>query len=265
MMLVCIKGAGDIASGIALRLFRSRIRVIMTEIENPLTVRRTVSFSEAVRLGACSVEGVPAKLTHDSQEAIALSEKNIIPVIISPDGKYIREIKPAAVVDSIMAKRNLCTKITDAHTVIGVGPGFTVGTDCHAVIETKRGHNLGRAIYGYGMTAERNTGIPGNICGYKSERLLRAPCEGVFIPRHDIGDIVRAGEIVATVNGENITAEIDGLIRGLLAPGIFVERGMKAGDIDPRGESADCHKVSDKALAVGGGVLEALLHFRCLA
>lgn len=259
-MLVCIRGAGDIASGIAVRLFRSRIRIIMTEIAHPLTVRRAVSFSEAVRLGACTVEGINARLVKDSREAAEL--QGIIPVIISPDGSCIPELKPDALVDAIMAKRNLGTKISDAHTVIGVGPGFTVGVDCHAVVETKRGHNLGRVIYEPGMTAEPNTATPGEICGYTSERLLRVPCDGVFVPEREIGELVRAGEIVATVNGQAIMAQIDGLIRGLLAGGLNVTRGLKAGDIDPRGTNADCRSVSDKALAVGGGVLEALMHLR---
>lgn len=261
-MLVCIRGAGDLATGIAVRLMRSGIRVIMFEIPQPLTVRRTVSFSEAVRLGNCEVEGLAAKLCRSPSEALEISRGKSAAVMICPDGSVIDTLKPYAVVDSIMAKRNTGTKITAAPVVIGIGPGFTAGIDCHAVIETKRGHTLGRVIYDYGASALPNTGVPGSVHGCSSERVLRCPCDGVFTPVRDIGEIVNAGDVAALVDDNPVKCGISGMLRGLLASGLRVTQGMKCGDIDPRGEEADYLTVSDKALSVGGGGLEALLHFR---
>ncbi|MCR4818151.1 MAG: EF2563 family selenium-dependent molybdenum hydroxylase system protein [Fretibacterium sp.] len=260
-MLVCIKGAGDLASGIAARLFRAGIRVVMTETARPTTVRRTVSFSEAIRLGETLVEDIRARRAGGPEEALTIAGNGAVAVLVCPDGELIPQLAPDVVADAIMAKKNLGTKITDAPIVIGVGPGFTVGEDCRAVVETKRGHTLGRAFYEEGAMALPNTGVPGIVGGFASERVLRAPCDGVILPRHEIGDIVRAGEVAATVDGTPLLCTIDGMLRGMLAPGTEVTRGMKSGDIDPRGAEADCRRISDKALAVGGGVLEALLHF----
>ena len=260
-MLVCIRGAGDLASGIAVRLFRSGIKVVMTDIAQPTTVRRTVSFSEAIRLGETCVEDIRACRAEEAEDALAISQNGSVAVLVCPDGSLIRQLAPDALVDAIMAKRNLGTRIDDAPIVIGVGPGFTVGADCHAVVETKRGHTLGRAFYEKGATALPNTGVPGNIGGYSVERVLRAPCDGIIIPQREIGDIVHAGEIAAMVGACPLFCTIDGMLRGMLAPGTQVTKGMKAGDIDPRGAEADCRHVSDKSLAIGGGVLEAVLHF----
>ena len=177
----------------------------------------------------------------------------------SPEAKSKNALLPDALVDAILAKRNLGTAITDAPLVIGVGPGFTAGVDCHVCVETMRGHTLGRVITEGSPIP--NTNIPGLIGGFAGERVLRAPADGIFRQTHEIGDTVQAGDVVATVEGEPMCCTIGGILRGLLADGTPVCKGMKAGDVDPRGEASYCHLVSDKALAIGGGVLEALLRF----
>ena len=167
-------------------------------------------------------------------------------------------LAPDALADAILAKRNLGTRITDAPVVVGVGPGFTAGEDCHAVIETMRGHTLGRVIYS--GSAIPNTNVPGLIGGFAGERVLRAPADGAFRSVRRIGDLVKAGDIAGYVSGEPMVCTIDGVLRGLIADGIPVRKGMKSGDVDPRGNVENCYTVSDKATAVGGGVLEAILH-----
>ena len=257
--LILIRGAGDIASGIALRLRRSGFDVAMTEIARPTTIRRTVAFSDAAVNGEQTVEGVTARRAADASEARALLAQGVLPVLIDPDCACRAALRPDALVDAILAKRNLGTAITDAPVVVGVGPGFTAGVDCHAVVETMRGHTLGRVIYD--GSALPNTNIPGLIGGFAGERVLRAPADGVFTGTRRIGEHVKAGETVGIVAGVPMTATLDGVLRGLLADGVEVRRGMKSGDVDPRGEAAYCATCSDKALAVGGGVLEAVLHF----
>ena len=258
--MILIKGAGDIASGIAVRLFRCGYDLVMTDLPEPTSIRRTVCFSEAVRLGSATVEHITAHKATDISEMRTILHAGQIPVIpVTPSGIPDFSGMFSAVIDARLAKYNIDTAIDEAKTVIGIGPGFTAGQDCHAVIETKRGHYLGRVYYS-GRAAE-NTGIPGIIGGFGEERVLRAPCEGVFHAVKKIGDPVSAGDTVATVNGAPVTARISGLIRGLLPDGIRVTLNMKSGDIDPRSDADYCDYVSDKALAVGGGVLEALLHF----
>lgn len=256
-MLVVIRGAGDLATGIALRLRRAHIRVVMTDIERPTAIRRTVCFSQAIVHGETTVEDITARRAETPEQALALLENGVIPVLADPEGACIPVLKPDAVVDAILAKKNLGTKITDAPVVIGVGPGFTAGQDCHAVVETMRGHYLGRVIHEGG--AIPNTGIPGLIGGFAGERVLRAPADGVFHQMLDIGAQVKMGDIAATVNGEPMLCTLDGVLRGILADGTPVFKGMKAGDIDPRCKVEHCYMASDKALSVGGGVLEALL------
>lgn len=257
-MLVVIRGAGDLASGIALRLWRSHIKVVMTDVERPTAIRRSVCFSQAVVHGETAVEGVTARRAASPAEALALLEAGVIPVLADPEGACIPALKPDAVVDAILAKRNLGTKISDAPVVIGVGPGFTAGEDCHAVVETMRGHTLGRVIYR--GSALPNTNIPGLIGGYAGERVLRAPADGIFTQLLDIGAEVKAGDIAGTVGGEPMRCTIDGVLRGILPSGTPVHKGMKSGDVDPRCQPEYCTTASDKALAVGGGVLEAILH-----
>ena len=257
-MLILIKGAGDIATGIAVRLKNAGMQVVMTEIAIPTTVRRSVAFSRAVYEGSAVVENITAKLVLDFAQIPAILQRDEIPVLIDPRCEVLKSIHFDAVVDSILAKKNLSTDPTQAPVVIGVGPGFSVPQDCHCVIETQRGHDLGRCIY-QGCAA-KNTGIPGEIGGYTVERLLRAPCDGIFHPILAIGDIVKAGQTVAMVDDQPVTAQINGIVRGLLHDNVPVKAGMKSGDIDPRGCYEHCFTVSDKARAVGGGVLEAILH-----
>lgn len=257
-MLVVIRGGGDLASGIALRLYRSGMRVVICETAEPTSIRRTVCFSEAVRLGETTVEGVAARLAAE-KDVPDLLRQGVIPVLIDPEGRCIRSLTPDAVVDAILAKRNLGTHIDMAPIVVAAGPGFTAGEDCHAVVETMRGHYLGRVIYS--GSALPNTNIPGLIGGYAGERVLRAPADGIFQGAKRIGDRVRAGDVAGYVAGQPMTCTIDGVLRGLLADGVAVTRGMKSGDVDPRCQPDHCTCASDKALAVGGGVLEALLHF----
>ena len=259
-MLVVIRGAGDIATGIALRLWRARFKVVMTDLERPTAIRRTVCFSQAIPDGETTVEDVTAKRADSPAQALELLERGMIPVLIDPRGDCISALKPDGVVDAILAKKNLGTRITDAQVVIGVGPGFTAGVDCHAVVETMRGHYLGRAIYR--GSAQPNTGIPGLIGGFAGERVLRAPADGVFHPLRKIGDQVKEGETAASVDGQPMVCTLTGVLRGILPEGTPVTRGMKAGDIDPRCALEHCCCASDKALAVGGGVLEALLALR---
>ena len=258
-MLILIRGAGDLASGIALRLWRAGFRVAMTETARPTTIRRTVAFSQAVFDGETVVEGVTARLAAGPEEALALLEQGVLPVLTDPDCACSAVLKPDALVDAILAKRNLGTKLTDAPVVIGVGPGFTAGVDCHAAVETMRGHSLGRVLYEGSPLP--NTNIPGLIGGFAGERVLRAPADGIFREALRIGDQVKAGDVAGWVGEAPMVCTLDGVLRGLLASGIPVHAGMKAGDVDPRNDPAYCKTVSDKALAIGGGVLEAILHF----
>ncbi len=257
-MLAVIRGAGDLASAIALRLVRSGIQVAMTEIERPLTVRRTVAFSEAVRLGRTMVEGVEARLVRDAREAAeVLRREGAIPVLVDPAARCIAELSPDVVVDAILAKRNLGTTMDMAPVVIGVGPGFTAGLDCHAVVESMRGHTLGRAYYE--GSALPNTAVPGLIGGFAGERVLRASADGVFRGVASIGDRVDAGQVVAYSGDGEVVAMISGVLRGLVADGVYVTKGLKCGDVDARGDATYCDLVSDKGLAIAGGVLEAIL------
>ncbi len=257
-MFTLIRGAGDLASGIALRLWRSGIEVVMTDLPRPTAIRRTVSFSEAIVHGETTVEDVTARLAANADEAHALLAQGIVPVLADPDCACRAGLHPDALVDAILAKRNLGTRRTDAPIVIGVGPGFTAGVDCHAVVETMRGHTLGRVIYT--GSALPNTNIPGLIGGFAGERVLRAPADGEFRSARQIGDLVKAGDVAGYVAGEPMVCTIGGVLRGLIADGVLVHKGMKSGDVDPRGDVDNCYTASDKALAVGGGVLEALLH-----
>ena len=263
-MFVLIKGAGDLASGIALRLTHAGFNILMTERAQPLAVRRTVSFSQAVYEGRTQVEDIGAVLIDDEGQLAEVFAQKRIAVLIDPEAAVVRRLResgnaPAALIDAIMAKRNTGAAIDDAPLVIAAGPGFTAGIDCHAVIETMRGHTLGRVITE--GSALPNTGIPGESGGFTSERLLRCGAEGIFTGLTEIGSRIKKGDIAARVDGIPVYAQIDGIVRGLLPSGIHVTQGMKAGDIDPRCEKNNCFTVSDKALSVAGGVLEALLRF----
>jgi xanthine dehydrogenase accessory factor len=256
-MLVLIRGAGDIATGIAMRLWRAGVQVVMTDLPQPTAIRRTVCFSQAIVLGETQVEDATARRAEDILQARRICAAGEISVLADPELRCREELRPDALVDAILAKRNLGTRITDAPVVVGVGPGFTAGEDCHAVVETMRGHTLGRVIYR--GSALPNTSIPGLVGGFAGERVLRAPTDGILHQLADIGATVSEGDVVATVEGQPMRCTISGVLRGILPEGTPVFRGMKAGDVDPRGKREYCDTVSDKALAVGGGVLEAVL------
>jgi xanthine dehydrogenase accessory factor len=253
--LALVKGAGDLATGVALRLQRAGFAVAMTELPRPTVVRRTVAFAEAVYEGCASVEGVEGVRVEDLGEVERLLARRAVPVIVDAEGAAVPRLRPSLLVDAIMAKRNLGTRISDAPVVVALGPGFVVGRDAHAVVETKRGHTLGRVLREGEALA--NTGVPGEIGGFDEERLLRAPTAGVFLGIREIGDRLESGEIVGYVDESPVWARIEGLLRGVLRSGLEVSSGAKLGDVDPRAVPEHCHLVSDKALAVAGGVLEA--------
>ncbi|HWR41754.1 selenium-dependent molybdenum cofactor biosynthesis protein YqeB [Sporomusa sp.] len=253
--LIVIKGAGDMATGIAHRLFRSGFQIIMTELDKPTVIRRTVAFAEAVFTGMAVVEGIRAEKT-EPNKALQIAAEGKIAVVIDAEAAIVKMCKPWGVIDSILAKRNMGTSIGDALVVIGVGPGFTAGVDVHAVVETKRGHFLGQVLtQGQALP---DSGIPGEIGGYTQERILRAPCTGIFQSLCRITRQVKAGEVVAQVNGQPVRAAISGVLRGLLRDGLALTAGLKVGDIDPRCVPEHCYTISDKARAVAGGVLEGL-------
>lgn len=256
-MLVVIRGAGDIATGIALRLYRAGMQVVMCDLAQPTSIRRTVCFSEAIRLGETTIEGVRGVLCEDAEVARLAAQSACVAVMADPKASCVSELHPDVLVDAILAKRNLGTTRGMAPVVIGVGPGFTAQVDVDAAVETMRGHYLGRVYYTGSPLP--NTAIPGLIGGYAGERVLRAPADGTFTPCVKIGDEVKAGTVCGTVAGQPMVATIDGVVRGLLQEGVAVTQGMKSGDVDPRCHPEYITMASDKALAVGGGVLEAIL------
>jgi xanthine dehydrogenase accessory factor len=255
--LVLIKGAGDLASGVAYRLKRSGFPLIMMELPVPVMIRRAVSFGEAVYRGETIVEGIRACRIETVQEAQRLAQSEVIPVLVDSDASAVATVKPQVLVDAIMAKANTGTSINDAPLVAALGPGFTTGQDCHVVIETNRGHWLGRVIY-QGQ-AEPDTGTPGKVKGYTVERVLRAPANGYVIALANIGDPIKQGQLIASVGSQEVRAPFDGVLRGLIHPNVQVTAGFKIGDLDPRGVAQHCFAISDKSLAIGGGVLEAIL------
>lgn len=257
-MMILIKGAGDLATGIAYRLKKSGFDVVMTEIHKPTTVRRTVAFSQAAFDNEIAIEGIKGIKVNNINEIYEEIREGNIPIIIDEKAEIIKELRPDVVVDAIIAKKNLGTSIEDAPIVIGVGPGFEAKVDCHLVVETKRGHYLGKVIEE--GSAIPNTGVPGNIGGYTKERIIRASSNGKIKPVVAIGDFVKKGDIVAYIDGIEVLAEIDGIVRGMLQEGIEVFKGMKSGDIDPRCEKDHCFTISDKARSIGGGVLEAIMY-----
>jgi xanthine dehydrogenase accessory factor len=255
--LTVIKGAGDLATGAAVRLYQAGLRLLMTEIPEPTVVRRTVAFAEAVYTGETRVEGITARRCADLTEAEAALAADLIPVLVDPEAQIVTRLRPTVLIDGIMAKRNLGTRITDAPVTIALGPGFVAGEDVHAVIETQRGHYLGRIIFA--GAALPDTGVPGDIGGYTRERVLRAPAAGHLARPLAIGARVEAGQTVAWVDDAPVVAAISGTLRGMLREGMAVAAGTKLGDVDPRAEPAHCFSVSDKSLAVGGATLAAVL------
>ncbi len=254
-MLVVIKGGGDLGSGVAWRLHRCGFRVAILECSRPTAIRRRVAFATAMYEGEITLEGVTARRA-TPEESPVLLEAGLIPVLDDPEGRTVKVLWPDVLVDAIMAKCNTGTHLTDAPLVVGLGPGFRAGRDCHAVVETARGHFLGR-VYWQGE-ALPNTRTPGEVAGVAEERVLRAPATGTFRSCAQIGDRVEVGQTVALVDGHPVQARLRGVLRGLLADGLSVHVGMKVGDVDPRGERSYCWTISDKALAIAGGVLEAI-------
>jgi xanthine dehydrogenase accessory factor len=264
--LVAVKGAGDLATGVIHRLSRAGFAVMASELPEPTVVRRTVAFAEAVALGQITVENVTARLASSIEEIQASIATGQVAVTVDPGGALLKQMHPTVLVEATLSKYNSGVTINDAPIVIALGPGYEAGKDVHAVIETNRGHNLGR-VYLHGH-AELNTGVPGAIGGYTIERLLRAPCAGRLYGVRQIGDLVEAGETVAVVrvNEMNsndavpVVAAISGILRGLVRDGLHVSNGMKVGDIDPRAAREHCFTISDKSRAIAGGVLEAILY-----
>jgi len=260
--LVVVRGGGDLGSGVVYRLHQAGYPVVVTDVENPTVVRREVAFASAMYEDEVSVEGVVGRRADDVDDALGVLEDDAVPVLVDPEASVAAELDAAAVVDAIMAKgrTDTGTRRDAADVVVGLGPGFEAGEDVDAVVETDRGHELGRVLYD--GTASPYDGEPGERRGYTHERVLRAPGEGRWEPAVEIGDLVSAGETVGHVGTREVTAEIDGLVRGLVHGGLDVGEGTKLGDVDPRGEDVDPTKISDKALCLGGGALEAVLKLR---
>ncbi len=255
---IAVKGAGEMASALAWRLYMANIKnILMLETDYPLAVRREVSFCEAVHEGEKEVEKVRAVRVQDPDEIKTCWQRGEIAVMVDPHWQILAEIQPEVIVDSVLAKKNLGTHINEAPLVVGLGPGFCAEKDVHLVIETNRGHNLGRIVTS--GEAEPNTGIPGVIGGFAEERVLRAPGDGNFLSVRNIGDTVIKNELLGSVSGLEARAGIDGVLRGLIRPNSNVSQGLKIGDIDPRGDVGYCFTISDKARAIGGSVLEAIL------
>lgn len=261
--LVIVRGGGDLATGTIYKLYKCGFKVLVLEIPNPSAIRREVAFCEAVYQGSKTVEDVTCYLASDVAEATEMLNEGKMTMLIDPDCSCLEKLQPIAVVDGILAKKNLGMHMDMAPVTVAMGPGFEAGVDVDAVIETMRGHNLGKVIYE--GSAEPNTGIPGNVGGYTSERVLRAPADGILRNINTIADTVKKGETIAYVeSGEDkvpVTATLDGLLRGLIRDGYPVKKGLKIADIDPRlNEYDNCFTISDKARCIAGGVLEAVMH-----
>ncbi len=258
--MVLIRGGGDLASGVALRLRRCGINVLISELPQPLAVRRLVSFAEAVYRGEMSVEGVTACRIADPNNATLVVDamtEGRIPVIIDPNGDAIRILRPNVIVDARMLKHHVEYDLGCVELLIGLGPGFVVGDNCHAVIETNRGISMGRV--NWEGSAEKDTSLPEAVAERQAERVLRSPAEGELKAYAHIGDHLEPGGLIAEVSGRPVIAPFKGVLRGLIRPGLNVRKNLKIGDLDPRNNSSVCIHVSDKSLAVGGGVLEAIL------
>jgi len=252
-----VRGGGEMASAAARLLFLTGSPVIVLEIAQPLAVRRLVSFAQAVFSGEALVEGVMGRRVDLAAARAALSVRAFLPVVVDGEATSLEGLRPGVLVDARMVKRDHGTRRGHAPLVVGLGPGFTAGEDAHAVVETQRGPDLGRVLF-HG-SAQPDTAVPALVAGVGEDRVLRAPCAGVFITARRIGDIVAAGDTVGTVDGARVVARCAGLMRGLLADGVGIEAGVKVGDVDPRGLAVDPARISDKARAVAAGVLEAIV------
>lgn len=263
--LILVRGGGDLATGTIYKLKKSGFPVLVLEVPNPSAIRRNVAFSEAVYLGEQTVEDMTCYLADTLQQAEMFLREGKLTVLVDPAGDAIKALKPLAVVDAIIAKRNLGTTKSMAPITVGLGPGFTTGEDVDAVIETKRGHNLGRVIWN--GSAAPNTGVPGMIGGYGKERVMHAPAKGILRNVKKITDTVQKGDVIAVIENEDgavpVEATLDGILRGLIRDGYPVTKGFKIADIDPRAEEYNnCFTISDKARCIAGGVLEAVLQLK---
>ena len=252
-----LRGGGDLATGVAWRLTRQGWPVVVLELAEPLAVRRPVSLSTAVADGEITVQGMRGVRVDEHREALAVTEQGDVAVLVAPELAVLDQVRPDVVVDARLAKRNIDTSIHDAEVVVALGPGFTAGRDCHAVVETMRGPDLGRVMWR--GSAQPDTGVPAEVGGQAAHRVLRAPVAGEVSWHVEIGDSVVDGQLLATVAGEAVVASFDGVLRGAIRTGMTVPAGLKIGDLDPRGDPSACYEISDKALAVGNGVLEAVL------
>jgi len=259
-MLVLIRGGGDLASGVALRLVRAGLRVVISELPQPLAVRRSVAFAEAVYAGQVSVEGLAARVVKDPTDSLSVLNvlaRQELPVLVDPECKSAFILHPSVIVDARMTKRPPERIGYAPQLYIGLGPGFIAGGNCQAVVETRRGHSLGRVLWS--GSPDPDTGQPDPVQGQQAGRVLRAPADGELVAHANLGDHLDPGGVIAEVGGKPVAAAFPGVLRGLIHPGLQVTRGLKIGDLDPRDDPKYCTLVSDKALAVGGGVLEAIL------
>lgn len=256
---ILVRGGGDLASGVAARLHRAGWQVIVAELSRPMAVRRYVSFAQAVYDGEVQIEEITGRLVANFAEVKAVLNRGAVAVMVDPQAEVLRDFRPQVLVDGRMRKRPPEVGMEAAPLVIGLGPGFTAGIDCHAVIETNRGPFMGRVIRE--GPAQADTGVPEKVAGFQVERVLRAPAPGVLEPAVEIGAHLRSGDLVARVDGLPVTSPFEGVLRGLIYGGLVVHEGEKIGDIDPRGDARLCWMISDKSLAVGGGVLETILSF----
>ncbi len=256
-LVVLIRGGGEVASGVAHKLTRAHFQVFMTETSHPLAVSRGVAFCEAIYDGEKEVEGIIARRVESADQIAEVWRENKLPIIVDPEALAKETLNPQVLVDAIMAKRNLGTKITDAPLVIGLGPGFQAGKDVHMVVETNNSESLGKVILE--GKAEEDSGIPIAIGGLTFNRVLHSPRDGLFQTDKGIGDLVAAGEVVASVAEQPVKAEIDGVVRALLRSGIKVGKGTKLGEIDPSGNKEVCYTIRSRVRAIAGGVSEAIL------
>lgn len=254
--LVIIRGGGDLGTGIAHKLFTSGYKVVILEVEKPLAVRRAVSFCEAVYEGEKEVEGIKGVLARNIEDIYRTINRGYIPVFVDREAQVVKRLNPMVLVDAIMAKKNVGTSRDMAPITIAIGPGFEAGEDVDLVVESNRGPDLGKIIYS--GKAQENTGVPGDIMGYTTERVLRAPCDGIIRSFFKIGDMVNKGDVLGKVGELDVVATIDGVLRGMIRDGLYVKKGLKIGDIDPRGIKDYVFTISDKAKIIGDGVLKAI-------
>jgi xanthine dehydrogenase accessory factor len=254
---IAIRGGGDLGSGVAYRLFRCGFPVLITELAHPLLLRRAVSFGSAVIQDEITVEGVTARRAGSLAEALAVQAAGCIPVLVDPEGECLAGYEPIALIDARMLKRGPGESPVRPPLVIGLGPGFTAPDNCDAAVETNRGHRLGRVIRV--GSAQPDTGLPGGVMGHREDRVLRAPVGGLVVGMAAVGSVVQEGQPVAMVRDRYVTAPFEGVLRGLVHDGVEVGAGVKIADVDPRADPRNSFTISEKALAVGGGAVEAML------